>query len=516
MKLKRILAVLLAALLLNFLPLLIGASEERLPESAHDYANNADETWTYVSPEQTDRLFVTFSERTYFMADYIVQPYADAAELSEETLRELAENGYIRKESSDLLHVYDASGALYGTYTGGELAGVTLWLPGDRFTLELVTDGALTAYGFSIDRISPEPPADTALVRYHIGGESVTLTAGVGEAISLDPYYRLRQNGDEMIVGWRTADGRAWRYDPSIALTQTDLIAEAGGAYDLYPVTCKLGLRQDEVYSFLNSDDVFDDGYYYENKHFYQSAADWMGTFGVTPFMPLAAAAIVFFSVYWPTLEFYGSCCGFPITELLQHYGKIDLLSRQGVETVSELEPDAELTSLINFYNNQCVACHLVNNVALDPGTEAYTAQLRAMYEKLEQGIPVYFEFYPDYRHPMAILAEGAFDELGGFDSHGILLTGAYTTDDGDHILIACDCNYSDYVRGGCNTVRIDRDFTKIVYKGEELQGFSWNDDVSAFDSFKAEGISNPFAWHIAFFRHFLDTLKQIIAILKK
>ena len=337
MKLKRILAVLLAALLLNFLPLLIGASEERLPESAHDYANNADETWTYVSPEQTDRLFVTFSERTYFMADYIVQPYADAAELSEETLRELAENGYIRKESSDLLHVYDASGALYGTYTGGELAGVTLWLPGDRFTLELVTDGALTAYGFSIDRISPEPPADTALVRYHIGGESVTLTAGVGEAISLDPYYRLRQNGDEMIVGWRTADGRAWRYDPSIALTQTDLIAEAGGAYDLYPVTCKLGLRQDEVYSFLNSDDVFDDGYYYENKHFYQSAADWMGTFGVTPFMPLAAAAIVFFSVYWPTLEFYGSCCGFPITELLQHYGKIDLLARQGegCETIS-------------------------------------------------------------------------------------------------------------------------------------------------------------------------------------
>lgn len=40
------------------------------------------------------------------------------------------------------------------------------------------------------------------------------------------------------------------------------------------------------------------------------------------------------------------------------------------------------------------------------------------------------------------------------------------------------------------------------------LDGFSWNDEIDRFESFPAEGIPNPFAWHIAFFRHPVSMLR--------
>ncbi len=82
-------------------------------------------------------------------------------------------------------------------------------------------------------------------------------------------------------------------------------------------------------------------------------------------------------------------------------------------------------------------------------------------------------------------------------------------------MLIACDCNSTAYVNGGCDIVTINEDFTEISYHGT-LNGFSWNDDVSQFDSFKLSGVSNPFAWHIAFIRHFLDTFRQSLAMFMK
>jgi len=56
----------------------------------------------------------------------------------------------------------------------------------------------------------------------------------------------------------------------------------------------------------------------------------------------------------------------------------------------------------------------------------------------------------------------------------------------------------------------------KIPYWDEALYGFSWNDDVSQFDPLKLSSVSNPFAWHINFFRHVIDSLKQIFCCLRK
>ena len=523
-KTRRLVSLLLAALLLT-VGSLPGTAANAWPESEHHYKNNTDQTWEYVHPGHPEQLFVTFSEKTYLIPSWYYYDYLSEEEMTEETLRELAENGYFTTNDDDRLFVYDNTGALYGSYTADELAGATLLLPGDRFTLRLVTDEAGTDYGFSIDRIAATLPENTAIVNYRFDDAVHTLIVPANEPIALNSAFMLRQDGSRMLVGWRTEDGRAWNYVAdrwSRYGTETDLVAEAGAVYDLYPVYCPIGLTADEVYSFTNDDYTFNDGYYYTNGDYFRNIGNWLGTFTVTPFMPVAAAGLAYLSVYWPTYSFMGSCCGFPVTELLQHYGKIDLLSAQGVSSVSELEPTEELTSIINVYNNNCVACHLVNNVGIDPGTEEYTAQLKKLYETLEQGTPVYFEFYPYGQHPMKTIAtldaESAADFLSDLGAHGILLTGAYTADDGSHVIIACDCNSSAYSYGGCDTLVIDKDFTQIDYIDSYgvLYGFSWNDDVSQFDSFKLTGVSNPFAWHIAFIRHFLDTFRQILAMFMK
>lgn len=518
-KSNRILSILLSAVMLLTALILPGTAAAPYPESEHNYKNNTDHTWEYVYPGHPERLFVTFSERTAFAPSWIGYNYLEEGNLTEEALQELAETGWYSPEEDDRLYIYDNTGALYGSYTGSELSGVTLLLPGDRFTLNLVTDGSGTDYGFAIDRISPDMPEDAALVNYHIDDAVYPLTAPAGETVTLNPYYSdLKQYGDKVLIGWQTEDGRAWNYNPdawSWDGPETDIVAEPGAVYDLYPVYTPIGMRAEEVYSFTNSNYYFDGGYYYTNHDYYRNIANWTTAFSVTPFMPLAAAGLTYMTVYWPTYDFAGSCTGFPITEMLQHYGKIDLLSAQNAKSLSELEPTEELTSIINVYNNNCVACHLVNNVGIDPGTDAYTAQLKKLYETAEKGTPIYFEFYPGGEHPMKAIATGEPEEIFN-GAHGILITGAYTAADGSHVLIACDCNSTAYVNGGCNTVIINEDFTEIEYWGETLNGFSWNDDVSQFDSFKLTGVSNPFAWHIAFIRHFLDTFRQILAIFMK
>lgn len=517
-KSNRVLSILLSAVMLLTALVLPGAAANAWPESEHNYKNNTDQTWEYVHPGHPERLFVTFSERTSFAASWVGYSYLEEGDMTEEALRELAETGWYSPEEDDRLYIYDSTGALYGSYTGSELSGVTLLLPGDRFTLELVTDGTGTDYGFAIDRISPDMPEDAALVNYHIDDAVYPLTVPAGETVTLNPYYSdLKQYGDKVLIGWQTEDGHAWNYNPdawSWDGPKTDIIAAPGAVYDLFPVYTPIGMRAEEVYSFTNSDEYFDGGYYYTDGDYYRNIANWTTTFSVTPFMPLAAAGLTYMTVYWPTYSFNGSCCGFPVTELLQHYGRIDLLSAQNARSLSELEPTEELTSIINVYNNNCVACHLVNNVGIDPGTDAYSAQLRKLYEMAEQGKPIYFEFYPGGEHPMKAIATGEPEEIFN-GAHGILITGAYTAADGTHILIACDCNSTAYVNGGCNIVTIDGDFTEISYGGT-LNGFSWNDDVSQFDSFKLSGVSNPFAWHIAFIRHFLDTFRQILAMFMK
>jgi len=88
-------------------------------ESAHPYAANSEITWNYVHPTDADELKITFSSDT------------------------MLENGH------DKLFITDSAG-MKKEYTGSELAGAVLTLPGDSFTLFLDTDVSVQKFGFKI------------------------------------------------------------------------------------------------------------------------------------------------------------------------------------------------------------------------------------------------------------------------------------------------------------------------------------------------------------------------------
>ena len=118
-KMIRRMLVCMAVLLCLLLPT---ALAEGYPESSHPYAKNTNKTWEYVHPVETYELKVTFSTNTEF------------------------EDGY------DFLYIQDANG-VEQKFTGRQLAGKTLTLPGYRFTLRLKSDSSENEYGFKITSI---------------------------------------------------------------------------------------------------------------------------------------------------------------------------------------------------------------------------------------------------------------------------------------------------------------------------------------------------------------------------
>ena len=518
-QMQKTFSVILAAALLFSVLLFPGTAVSVYPESEHDYINNCDETWTYQHPDAADGLFVTFSEDTYVVPGHGYRFLT--GEYTEEEMTSFLENG-AELPRGDFISVYTEARELYGTFTGDQLAGKTLYIAGSSFSIRLESDESETGYGFAVTDVSTNLQPGFAQVNYHIDDE--TCVSGVieaGEKIPLNAYYKMRQTGKQIIIGWKTAQGDIFYYKPAKRTFRedvADITAEDRAVHDLYPVTCPIALTKDDVYSFLNDEEIFNaelDGYVYTNQEYLHLILDEYVTFIWTPLAPFVAPGVAYLTLYWPTNDFVGACTGIALTELLQYLGKLDLPATQGVETMAELEPTDELLSIINSYAVQALPGHLCNHMGIDPGTEEYSNQLKALYETVAAGNPVYFEFYPYAQHPMkTILTEGpqAIDSVG----HSILLTGAYTDDDGNHVLIVADCNYPEYVDGTCNIAYINKDFTEIynpLHQTGPLQGFSWTETAEQYDSLPAQGFPNPFSWHIVFFRNFVSFFKQILAL---
>ena len=516
---KKMISVLLTvSMLLSFLIFCAGA--QAYPESAHDYANDCRDVQTYTHPGAPDAVFVTFSEKTCFDPGTLQHTLPD--EYTPEDLEAFVRTGTYGR-TGDWIEVYDKDDNCIGAFTGDDLAGQTLYISGDTVTIVLVSDARETAYGYAIDRITDEVPDGFALVKYHLKDECIADVFRAGETVELTETYAMRQVGKEMIVGWKTAQGNVYSYDnvtnPYIVGCTTDLVVESKQVCDLYPVTCPISLTRDDVFRFQNRTSVFNadlDGYLFKREHFRQLFTDNLATFAFSPFMPVACVALTFLALFWPTHEFGGSCTGFALTELLQYHGKLDLLSLQGgVDAVHDLEPDEDVQSIINFYAVQALPGHLTYHLAIDPGSEDYTAQLHDLYDTLAAGTPVYFEFYLDHEHPMKAIFKPGSGTIGV--GHSIVLTGAYTDANGYPILIAADCNYADYGDGACTTLYIDKDFTELHYRtyrrGEALDGFSWTEELSQFDALKIEGTPQPLAWYRIFFRNLPSFLRQLVRL---
>ena len=93
-------------------------------ESPHNYPDNCNDFWVYTIPG-AEKLLVTFDARTNI------------------------EDGF------DYLYAYDAEENQVGKYTGTELAGQTITIPGDTVRLKLVSDDSGNEWGFKVSSITP-------------------------------------------------------------------------------------------------------------------------------------------------------------------------------------------------------------------------------------------------------------------------------------------------------------------------------------------------------------------------
>ena len=89
-------------------------------QSKHPYDENVHEVYVYNGAEGAENLYLTFSDDTQF------------------------------EEYCDYLYIYDANGYEVGSYTGDELSGKTITVPGSYVKLMLNTDSSNNEYGFRV------------------------------------------------------------------------------------------------------------------------------------------------------------------------------------------------------------------------------------------------------------------------------------------------------------------------------------------------------------------------------
>ena len=126
------------------------------PESAHPYAANTDETWTYTWPGEADYLRVSFSMKC-----------------------ELADDDY--------LTLTDGDGSTY-EYSYHDLRGLSLYVKGRSFSLQLESDESDEAYGFSIDTIQAMTTAEVASQPFMtrvLNDGTLAVTGYAGEATDI-------------------------------------------------------------------------------------------------------------------------------------------------------------------------------------------------------------------------------------------------------------------------------------------------------------------------------------------
>lgn len=110
-----------------------------LPESAHPYADNINQTWVYQGPADAAALDVAFDWRCY------------------------TENGY------DTLTLMDGAGrTVFGPYSGGDFAGRTFRVTGNALRIRLSSDYSVNGWGFAVTSVTPilpPPPATPTAIK---------------------------------------------------------------------------------------------------------------------------------------------------------------------------------------------------------------------------------------------------------------------------------------------------------------------------------------------------------------
>lgn len=486
---KKILCLLLSVVIMLPFSVLCINAEDTLPESEHNYQNNFYGQWAYSGPEDALGLLVTFSEDTYVEHFYEYGIYVANSD-NEITVGDVL-NQIRRSGLGDYIDIFDSNNDLVGSYSGDELSGKTIFVSGNSFTITLTTDNSVTYYGFKVTDVTPCYSDDVSIINYHFNDENTVSKAYIkGTECAL---FSPDSIEGSITVGWATEAGGNAKYP-----CEGTLICDFD-TLDLYSKTVTPALSTDEIFYFNNSDYYFDiDG---ENRYTMTSEDCKMlqrnlyKTFGPGP-IPNPILSIVLAT--YPNWDWRGSCYGISAVTALQHYGLLDLASTQNVSSLSEMEIDEELISTINYYQANVASSFPVENKAFAPNTSSYRRQLKYLYESAEKGNISIFTFY-----------EGLAWTTSG---HAILITGAYTDIDGNHILIAYDCNSPYYYNNNFRSrLVISPDFKSITYGYHgEIGAFNWTDDFSQFKAFDINGETDTVSWYKALFKHLAELFRRL------
>ncbi len=516
-------ATMIIIMLFNIISVSAASGKNAYPESQHNYSGNFYGEWYYTHEDDADCLFVTFSEDTYFGPGG--ENYSD-------------EDWY--EYGCDYLIIYDEYEEK--TYYADELAGKTVVVSGSSFGITFSTNGSGNYYGFKITDISTQGNlGEYVSVTYEIDENNIqtqicTLTDD-GSFPVLDE-LKNRIFNDKAIIGWKDDKGHEYIYNNN----STEVEDEDGFYYTEYaeqytnvfelkpgdsvvltPVYTSVSIKPEETFFFDNSGFFFEDGYKMTDAHAkqmrkcYQSAT-WKNSFGIIG-VPLGALLPpIYQNVSWS-----GSCCGFPIAILMQHYGMIDLLNGQGAHHLSTVTPTEEIISALNFYNAVTPAAIICSHKAKTPGTDEYKSQIKNLYETVKGGKPVICFIHCGYIKNMSFnsvfgmmaglikgaITNGIASTIRSFaNTHCILLTGAYTDGAGNRVFIGYDENDASYAHGRPQIYTVKGDFEDITPTRSlsSLGSIAWFDDVSFLESFKADGETDPSAWY-SYYKANKDTL---------
>lgn len=472
-------------------------AESVYPESEHDYQNDIKQEWHYEYETATEGLYVTFSDKTSFE-----KPTLKPQIIISGSLGVIGGTAMKETKKGDKL-IITADGYTYSV-TGKELAGKTIYIPGNSFGLCLETDSSVVDYGFAIDRISHIAPDDVAVVTYYCCDTCGTLKSfcyNQGDEIKIGNNYYCNLD-NSAFVSWIGDDGTEYYEGETLPFASVNLKARR----------IPLLLGSDEVLCFSNSDPYFDpeyDGGYDISKEDYrmmQKNIYRVFGIGVLPAVGLSIALATYPNWYWN-----GSCYGMSTLAFLQHYGALDVLDGKGAKSLSELTNDEDTISMINYYQWAASGSFLCENFSLKKGSKMYSQQLKNLYESVADGNIVMLTYY-----------SGETFKTSG---HTVLLTGAYTQKDGTKVLVTYDCNRPEDYTSKAFEQRfyIDADYTSLKRGYDyptnnwymEYGEFNWTDDYDHFKAFDINGGGKVFTWYSHYFSQMANLIRTLFSLIK-
>lgn len=502
---KKLISLVLSMVIVFSCFMFTSSAETALPESEHNYSDNFYGEWFYQGDKNAKGLLITFSWDTCLEFSFTTDIIFPAVKDGKITVGDLVKSSYWSKRG-DFLGIYDGYGELIGTFDGYSLSGKTIFVGGNNFTIAMSTDEEYNYYGFKVTSVTPcysdavteityDPSIEgtTSITRSYLKNTDIELIKSFGkDNESIIPVNKA-------LTGWATEkNGKASYSIDAVINTDSDSIT-------LYALWTDVLLKPEEVFSFRNSDDYFildenEDRYVMNDEDFRTLQLNLYKTFGPGPLPNPALSIVIATFPQWP---WQGSCYGIAAVTALDHYGIIDVKATQNAENLIDMKNDAELISYINYYQACVAGSFLIEDKAFITENYAYTRSLYNMYNSVKDGNIVIFTFY-----------EGpAFTTYG----HTVLFTGAYTDENGNHVLIAYDCNYPmDYYNGEYTTrFVIEPDFSDIHYEhADSIGAINWTDDFTQFRAFDIDGNTDTISWYKALINHFVEMFTRFFNLI--